>query len=303
MADAASLTTEQRDQFNRNHSSQLNSKHQTTIKNIQDLQDIEKYMFNNLQALNKSSPDSVQESQAIQSRLDELSSMRLALFGQLKTMYTDTQRQTADNRSNLADQITMTKVVENELQNAKNQLKVLKQEKRNKKRLVELGEYEYDRYTSHKNIFKIIAYGSLGVLIIVLLMTQPWFPASVGVGSICLIIAIVTITITKRILTNWSRTNLYWNKFQWKNGCTKTNDAGECVGGGSGRKSWNWNDMFQGACDNISTEFSKAKDKLIGIKEQAKTKLEISEESSGEGFSNMVYPTQPKGHEAFHSIF
>merc|ERR1712196_665625 len=112
MADAASLTTEQRDQFNRNHSSQLNSKHQTTIKNIQDLQDIEKYMFNNLQALNKSSPDSVQESQAIQSRLDELSSMRLALFGQLKNMYTDTQRQTADNRSNLADQITMTKVVE-----------------------------------------------------------------------------------------------------------------------------------------------------------------------------------------------
>ena len=48
MADASSLTTDQRDQFNKNHSSQLNTKHQTTIKNIQDLQDIEKYMFNNL---------------------------------------------------------------------------------------------------------------------------------------------------------------------------------------------------------------------------------------------------------------
>jgi len=54
------------------------------------LQDVEKYMFNNLQSLNKSSPDSVQESKMIQTRLDELKATRMALFKQLGTMYKGT---------------------------------------------------------------------------------------------------------------------------------------------------------------------------------------------------------------------
>ena len=95
----------------------LGQKHQVTIKNLKDLQDVEKYMFNNLQSLNKSSPESLQESQMIKTRLDELSTTRMALFKQLKTMYKDQQRQTADSRGNLADQLTMTSVVKNELDN------------------------------------------------------------------------------------------------------------------------------------------------------------------------------------------
>ena len=125
------------------------------IKNITDLQQIEQYMFQNLQALNKSSPDSIQQSDVIKQRLSEISAMLMTLFGQLKSMYADTQAQTANSRSDLADQITMTNVVDNELKNAKKELKALEQERLNKKRLVELGEYEYDRYTSHKNIIKV----------------------------------------------------------------------------------------------------------------------------------------------------
>ena len=54
-------------------------------------------------------------------------------------MYKDQQRQTSDSRGNLADQLTMTKVVQNELDNAKKELAALEQERLNKKRLV----YEY----------------------------------------------------------------------------------------------------------------------------------------------------------------
>ena len=165
MGDRSSFTQEARKQFNKQHANLLNNKHTTTVKNIQDLQELEKYMFNNLQSLNKSSSNSSQEAELIKKRIDELSAMRLTLFRDLKTMYKDTQKQTHHNRSNLADQITMTKVVENELDNAKKQLKILEQDRLNKKRLAELGEYEYDRYSSHKNIVKVMAYGAVGVLI------------------------------------------------------------------------------------------------------------------------------------------
>ena len=191
--DGGSLTAAQRNQFNNQRQGLLSDKHNDTIKNIKDLQELEKYMFQNLQSLNKNSSGSVQESDIIKKRIEELNAMRVALFNQLKIMYKDQQTQTSSSRSNLADQLTMTKVIDNEVNNAQKQLDYLEKEYANKKRLVELSDYEYDRYSSHKNILKIIVYGALGVFMIVYLMSFSWFPASVGMLSICIIIAIVLI--------------------------------------------------------------------------------------------------------------
>ena len=91
MSDKSSFTQEARNQFNKQHANLLNNKHTTTVKNIQDLQELEKYMFNNLQSLNKSGANSAQEAELIKKRIDELSAMRLTLFSDLKTMYKDTQ--------------------------------------------------------------------------------------------------------------------------------------------------------------------------------------------------------------------
>ena len=102
------FTNEQRQRFARRHPALLGQKHQQTVKSIKDLQEVEKYMFKNLQALNKSSPNSIQETEVIKKRLSELSQMRLTLFGQLKNMYSEGQREVADSRNNLTDQKTST---------------------------------------------------------------------------------------------------------------------------------------------------------------------------------------------------
>ena len=240
----------------------------------------------------------------IKTRLDELSATRMALFKQLKTMYKDQQRQTSDSRGNLADQLTMTKVVQNELDNAKKELAALEQERLNKKRLVELGEYEYDRYRSHKNIMKIITYGALVVLLFVILMGQDWFPAAVGVGCIVLTIAIVIITIWGRMMNNFSRTNLFWDKFDWR---------GVPAGGSKKKttKGWDWASMFSDTCKNIESGVKSAKDSLLNVKEKAKATGKLNtaiygtggESGNSESFTNMVNPSQPKGHESFHNIF
>jgi hypothetical protein len=292
MGDSSSFTQESRNQFNKNHANLLNNKHTTTVKNIQDLQELEKYMFNNLQTLNRSGANSAQEAELIKKRINELSAMRLTLFRNLKTMYKDTQKQTHHNRSNLADQITMTKVVENELDNAKKQLTILEQDKLNKKRLAELGEYEFDRYSSHKNIVKVIAYGALGVLILAFFMTFQWFPSMVGVAGICAIIGIVLITIFKALVTNFARTNLYWKKFEFSR--KNAVDSGD-----SERKGFNWSNLFSSTCDNISNQYDAYKKKLTNVKDRADLKISATSES----FGNMVEPSQPKGSESFHTIF
>ena len=305
--DGSDMSADERAKYAAEHPALLGQKHQMTIQNLKDLQDVEKYMFNNLQSLNKSSPDAIEESQMIKTRLDELSATRMALFKQLKTMYKNQQRQTSDSRGNLTDQLTMTKVIENELNNAKKELEALEQERLNKKRLVELGEYEYDRYRSHKNILKIITYGALAVLLFVILMGQPWFPKAIGVGCICLIIVIVLVTIAGRMATNFSRTNLYWDKFDY---------TGAKPGGGDGsgeRKSWDWGSMFSDTCKNIESGVKSFKDDLLNVKEKARAAGKVNVavlaaadsalDSNEESFTNIVNPSQPKGHENFHNIF
>ena len=40
-----------------------------------------------------------------------------------------------------------------------------------------LGDYEHDRFRSHKHILKIVTYGALAILLILMAMTNiPFFP-------------------------------------------------------------------------------------------------------------------------------
>ena len=290
--DSATMSQADRRRFNAEHPNRLGEKHVNTVQNIQDLQEIEKYMFNNLQSLNRSDPTSGVEAAAIRTRLNELKNMRMGLFGQLKTMYGDAQEKASHSRANLADQITMKKIVNNQVKNARNELKSLKQEKLNKKRLVELGEYEFDRYTSHKNLMKVITYGALGVLILVVLMGYDWFPAVLGFGGIVLIIVIVIITIIRRMLTNLTRTKLNWNKFDF---------AGyRGSGGGGEKKSFDFGALFRNTCDNIEQSFSDAQRSVLGSEASAKLRATVE---TTDGFQTMVNPSEPKNAEHFYNIF
>ncbi len=192
---------------------QLQAMHENTISNIKELQDLEKYMFANLQKLNASGADTGAQKKIVEKRINELSKMRLNLFKKLKGMYTDTQASTDSNRKDLADQITMVQVMEEELNNVKTRLGQLQSEKANKMRMVELGDYEYDRYTAHKKIFKNIVYGAFAILIVSYLMHLPMFPTNIGVLIIILIIAFIVISNIGLMVDNARKDNLDYDKY------------------------------------------------------------------------------------------
>jgi len=286
--------------------SELQNKLNYTLKKIQNIRDAEIVMYKNLQELNDSDIDGKDE---ITQRLTALKDTRMALLTKLSTMYTDQQTLTSNNRNNLADQITMYKMVDHELDNAKDKLKALQQDKLNKERLVKLGEYEYDRYTSHKNILKIVAYGALGVLIMVGLMTQPWFPASAGFLGISIIIGAVIIMIGLRVLNNLRRTDYNWQKFEFQKGCIPDAD-GKCiptVGGRGNLKQFELANIMP-SCNDVSAAYDKTKYEIenIGNALNTKANMSLTDPSSAisQGFvGSMVYPSQPKGYKSFHTIF
>ena len=161
-----------------------------------------------------------------------------------------------------------------------------------------MSEYEHDRYSSHKNVMKIVVYGALGVLIIVYLMSFPWFPASVGMLSICIIIAIVLLSISGRMLTNLTRTSLSWNKFTFDKKLPPDDMSGE-------KKPNDWWSLFATSCENIRDTAYATGALATGAlaNETNNVNLKINEQSSPiESFTSYVEDSDPKHAEAFFNI-
>jgi len=194
------------DNYNKNtRPAKLAEKHENTIKQIKELQELERYMFANLQGINKSSPDANEQEERIRRRIQELVTIRQNLFGKLRGMYTSTQINVTKSREDLADQIAVGKTMEDELKNTEEQLEVLRAERANKMKMVEIGQYEYERYNELRGIMKNIVYGIFIVLIISFLMRQPWFPRIVGVALIALVIVGTIVTVAGRVYYNMRR--------------------------------------------------------------------------------------------------
>ena len=275
----------------------LSNKHQNTINNLKQLQDLEKYMFRNLQNLDKTDSSSDAQKEIIKSRINELSSMRQSLFNKLKTMYTESQKDVADSRSDLADQYTVVSVIEDELNNAKNKLSHLKNDRANKIRLSEIGDWEFERYESHKNIFKYIVYCCLIVLIIVYLMNFSWFPSSVGSLSIILTISYTIIYISSTLYWNFVRDDRYYQKFD--QGDTSVFNDTEQPYVGAGNTGWGGDNQIISklfSCKNVSrlgSELSDASKKVsIKVKTQFKT----------ENFRNMIVPYESDNINSLYSV-
>lgn len=210
MGDSAAQQT----QFNKGQRPEmLKEKHEQTIEQIEKLQEVERFLFQNLQSISSSAPDSAAQKAEIRKKIEELVGFRKNLLNQLSGMYTSAQNEVDQRRYDLADQIAVGETMKDELENTQEQLDALEAEKRNKVRLVKVGEYEYSRYAEFRGIIKVIVYGCFIALLISFLMKQPWFPATLGVAGLGITGAWVLITLIGRLFDNFRRDSNDWHRF------------------------------------------------------------------------------------------
>lgn len=280
----------------------LHKKHGSAVDILTTTAELEKYLYNNMQKLqNKNSAATTEGESIISARINELKEMRIVLFKKLENMYKDAQTDTAQNRQHLADQYTVTSVMDDELKNIQRKLDDLKEDKNNKLRMVKLGDYEYDRYYSHKNIFKNIVYGTFIILIFIFLMKLPFFPNYLGVMGIIITIATVIILISQTLYWNFRRDNIDYDKFDQGDTAVFNDPKNPYVGKGStgfwDRNSGSLNNLF--SCENISTNIAKTTSDLGKVKARVSAKIS--------GFKNMnngnVNPSDPRNIDTFGSIF
>ena len=189
-----------------------NAQYKNLMNSINEIHSFEEKLFDDLEKAEKGA-ETKMTSTEIKGRIKDLSKIRNQLYDDLNNILTSTQCNLSDNRQNLADQIAMVEMVKKELDSSEEAIKDLEIVRNNRRRMVEITKYEKDRYISHKNIFKTLAFCGLGVLISIFLINRGF--VTLGRLGVVISITIGIIFTARTIYTNSWRSGMNWNRFDF----------------------------------------------------------------------------------------
>lgn len=185
-----------------------------TLNNIQQLQNMEKELYAQLEKSSASGGD-ISNQETIISKINELSQIRISLFNELNDMYKDTQGRVSQSRVDLVDQMTVAGVVETELNNAKANLNALSDNKTQKMRMVELNTYYSQKYREYSRVMKLVIYFTVPVLILAILRKKNLIPQQLANVLMILLILVGSIMVIMRLLDLSARSNMNFDEYDW----------------------------------------------------------------------------------------
>ncbi len=193
----------------------MQSNHAETLSNIQDLQNMEKSMYAQLDTSTSDKTLTQTEQEQIITKINELSEMRSSMFQSLKNIYTSEAANVSGTRNDLVNQITTAGIVENELNNAKKTLEALEKERYNKLRMVEINTYYGKRYEAQADIMKWVVLLCIPLLILAILMKKGILSSGLGGGLISAVLIIGIILIGAKVWDYMRRDNMNFDEYKW----------------------------------------------------------------------------------------
>jgi hypothetical protein len=143
------------------------------LNDIQSLQQMEQQLFNSLE----SNPNlTSQQQQSIIEQMNQLSNMRINLYQTLSDLNNYYGDALDSSIGTLQEQVTAVGIVESELNQSRERLALLEEEKNNKIRQVEINTYFGDKYAEHSQLMKIVIFTLIPVIIITFLYSKNILP-------------------------------------------------------------------------------------------------------------------------------
>ena len=199
------------------YTSKLNEKHAKIIKDLQELQAVETYLFTKIQEA-ASGHQADKEQGKISSHIEKLSRTRRTLLTELQSLYTSANDDVNEASSILGNQTVMAQQLNEEIKKANIEEKRLIAQKNNKQRLAQIGEYEYSKNTEHKSILKKIVYGSFFILFFIFLNSKDILPNFLTKIFVVIICFVVLLQIINKMYWNFKRDNIDYSKFRFPKG-------------------------------------------------------------------------------------
>ena len=250
----------------------MNQSQAQTIKNIRELQNMEKNLYKKLDTSVAGKSVSKQEARRIINRINELSTLRQSLFKNLKNMYSLLRNNVSSARKNLVNDLTNIGIVEGELNNAKKQIEVLQTEKNNKLRMVEINKYYSLNYQNHSDIMKIIILTCIPVIIFAVIGNTQIIPSSITTILISICLGIGLIALFFKIKDIVFRDNMNYEEYDWgtPSSSSSSSDEEDDDPFGVQIKNKSWDDSFgcfgEDCCDN-GTSYNSDTNKCESVNE------------------------------------
>lgn len=189
---------------------------QSILASIERLQEVEKQLFSQLEQSLARGDGDAKTDQALAKKIDELANIRQQLFNELGTIYATKQNMLNSERESIANQMALANVIEDELLRTRQNIGSLESNKQNKRRLVELGRWESDRYAAHIGILRRIAVGFTLVLVVSLLLKQGILPQNVATILIIGILSVLIINVLINVYDLSQRNEFDYGKYNFQ---------------------------------------------------------------------------------------
>ena len=189
----------------------LQEKNQQVLNNISQLQTQEKKLYDSLDNAALSSD----EKQQIINKINEISQMRINMYSNMKDMYSFYQKNVAASNSLIGQDIAAIDILETELNNSKQRLNLIQDEKNNKLRLVEINTYYGKQYNAHSKLMKFIIFTCIPVIILSVLANKGILPQNLYAFLTGIIIIIGVVFIGLELIDMSNRDNMNWDEYNW----------------------------------------------------------------------------------------
>ena len=188
------------------------------LNQIKGLQDTEQSLMTQLDiaassaGFNSSDP----EITTLLSNINNISETRKALFEAVSDKLAVLQEGVSDSRVNLVGQLTLLKVAESQLNDAKTKMNSLENRNDTKMRLVQINTYYGKRYEFQSKLMQKIIMVCIPLLVLFILKKKSMIPELISNYAIGITIAVGAIFIIRNMWDIYTRSNMNFDEYDWK---------------------------------------------------------------------------------------
>ena len=222
-----------------------------TLNQISELQELEKIQYEKL-VKKGADTGTGEEMEEIISEINKLSNIRANLYKTLTDMLSQMQDNVAGSRVNLVNQLTLVETSEQQLNEAKKELKEITDARNSKMRMVEINTYYSKRYKAHTSLMKVLIMVVVPILILAILNKRGFLSYEVTRMLATLVGIVGAYFVIAGVWDLMSRDNMEYDEYDWawSDPSVNTPTVWEY-------NKQEWNELMNGQGGNMINEWEK----------------------------------------------
>jgi hypothetical protein len=185
------------------------------IGDIQNLQNIELDLYDTLEKGYANNTLTSDDKETIIEQINKVSEMRVNLFNSLNNLNNHYYGDVSSTGNVIENQMNALYVVETELNEAQNRLKLVENKKHNNLRMVEINTYYSEKYANHKEIMKTVVYFCIPIIILSVLANMGFVPRSIYVFLLIILSVAAIVIIGMKLIEAMSHDNMNYQEYVW----------------------------------------------------------------------------------------